>query len=113
MSISTSGDSATEVDQTRRNGRLLLRAGVPVTLRCSSEGSRPPAVIFWYKDGEDMSTSAKIESSVVEDSTETANNSWPSTLSTLEFIPRPEDDGKRVICRAENPAIANSYVRCE
>ncbi|XP_022704270.1 hemicentin-2-like isoform X1 [Varroa jacobsoni] len=69
-----------------------LSAGKSVTLECRASGSRPPAVIEWWKGGMRMNS--------------TSHNS----TSALTFVPTADDSGKHLSCRAENPLIANSRI---
>lgn len=69
-----------------------LSAGKPVTLRCRSAGSRPPAVVEWWKAGVRM------------------NATQANGTSALTFVPVSEDSGKQLSCRAENPLIAGSAI---
>ncbi|XP_028968200.1 hemicentin-1-like [Galendromus occidentalis] len=69
-----------------------LSAGKSVTLECTASGSRPPAVIEWWKGGTRM------------------NSTSHNGTSTLTFVPSAEDSSKHLSCRAENPLIANSRI---
>lgn len=69
-----------------------LSAGKSVTLECRASGSRPPAVIEWWKGGMRM------------------NSTSHNGTSALTFIPAADDSGKHLSCRAENPLIANSRI---
>ncbi|KAF4525671.1 hypothetical protein B566_EDAN010660 [Ephemera danica] len=64
---------------------------------CESAGSRPPAVITWYK--------GKRQLRRVKE--ETREN---STVSELSFVPSTDDDGKYVTCRAENPNVTGAFL---
>ncbi|XP_077564042.1 neural cell adhesion molecule 2-like [Haemaphysalis longicornis] len=70
-----------------------LSAGKPVTLRCRSTGSRPPAVIEWWKSGVRLNASSQA-----------------SSISDLTFAPTSEDSGKQLSCRAENALIPGSAI---
>ncbi|CAO1368871.1 unnamed protein product [Diamesa hyperborea] len=61
-------------------------------VQCESSGSRPNAIITWYK-GKRQLRRAKDE---------ILTN---TTKSVLNFVPTTEDDGKSITCRAENPKI--------
>ncbi|XP_037515885.1 nephrin isoform X1 [Rhipicephalus sanguineus] len=69
-----------------------LSAGKAVTLRCLSAGSRPPAVVEWWKAGVRM------------------NATQVNGTSALTFVPVSEDSGKQLSCRAENPLIGGSAI---
>ncbi|XP_071454107.1 neural cell adhesion molecule 1-like [Hetaerina americana] len=64
---------------------------------CESAGSRPPAVITWYKGKRQLRR-------VKEEARENA------TVSELSFTPTTDDDGKHVTCRAENPNVTGAYL---
>ncbi|XP_022658040.1 uncharacterized protein LOC111249032 isoform X4 [Varroa destructor] len=71
-----------------------LSVGVTAELVCSSSGSRPPAILSWWKGDKQL---------------QATKEDFPKgglSTSTLSFAPEPEDDGKVLVCRAENPAIA-------
>uniref|UniRef100_A0A1B0DNE5 Uncharacterized protein n=1 Tax=Phlebotomus papatasi TaxID=29031 RepID=A0A1B0DNE5_PHLPP len=57
-------------------------------MTCVSTGSRPNAIITWYKD-------------------DVLNN---TTRSELIFVPSTEDDGKSITCRAENPNVNGLFL---
>ncbi|XP_022645893.1 uncharacterized protein LOC111243887 isoform X2 [Varroa destructor] len=119
---------------------LTLSAGVPVRLQCSSSGSRPPAVIQWFKGDERINATksfnvspnpttgiavSRLKTPEEEIAGPSSANSreaaatpakyrinlspadepWRQTLSTIELIPSPDDDGKQLVCRAENPSM--------
>ncbi|XP_022698048.1 nephrin-like isoform X2 [Varroa jacobsoni] len=69
-----------------------LSAGKAVTLECRSSGSRPPALIEWWKGGIRMNSTSHNDTSV------------------LTFVPTAEDSGKHLSCRAENSFISNSRI---
>nr|XP_031831154.1 hemicentin-1-like isoform X2 [Nomia melanderi] len=68
-------------------------------VECRTSGSRPEAVITWWKANKEIKKMA--QSYVLE------NN---QTLSVLSFVPSIDDDGKYLTCRAENPSIPNSAL---
>ncbi|KAL1502267.1 hypothetical protein ABEB36_007433 [Hypothenemus hampei] len=59
---------------------------------CESAGSRPAAIITWYKGKRQLRRTKE----------ETREN---VTISELSFVPTTEDDGKSITCRAENPNV--------
>ncbi|XP_044744412.1 nephrin-like isoform X1 [Coccinella septempunctata] len=71
-----------------------LSAGRRYDLLCQSSGSRPPASITWWKNGQRL-----------ERTKDTTSNDGNTTTSTLSFIPKKEDDGKYLSCRAENKVM--------
>ncbi|XP_065084248.1 protein turtle homolog A-like [Ochlerotatus camptorhynchus] len=68
-------------------------------LACESVGSKPNAVITWYK--------GKRSFKKQKDPGMNYNN---TTRSQLNFIPSTEDDGKLITCRAENPNVTGLYL---
>ncbi|KAJ3638861.1 hypothetical protein MTP99_002191 [Tenebrio molitor] len=68
-----------------------LSAGRRYDLLCQSSGSRPPAILTWRKNGQRLEKAKK-----------TTSNDGNTTTSTLSFVPRKEDDGKYLSCKAEN-----------
>ncbi|XP_076324835.1 neural cell adhesion molecule 1-like [Tachypleus tridentatus] len=75
-----------------------LSADKEVDLTCTSNGSRPPAKITWWKDKRQMQNT--------RDSTSRAGVS----TSILTFVPSVGDNEKLLSCRAENPLIPNSAI---
>ncbi|ERL85566.1 hypothetical protein D910_02985 [Dendroctonus ponderosae] len=69
-----------------------LSSGISQTIRCETSGSYPPAKLTWLLDGK------AIRNSVV---TEEETNSF--TVSILTLMVSAEDDGKILVCRADNP----------
>ncbi|XP_058467805.1 titin [Malaya genurostris] len=68
-------------------------------IECKSSGSRPEAVISWWKGSRQLKRLSK-------NFAETGNQS----LSVLSFTPTVDDDGKYLTCRAENPLIPDSAI---
>ncbi|XP_044730222.1 neural cell adhesion molecule 1 [Chrysoperla carnea] len=68
-------------------------------VECRTSGSRPEAVITWWKGNHQIKRMAK-------NFAEAGNQS----LSILAFTPTIEDDGKYLTCRAENPLIPESAL---
>ncbi|XP_066996078.2 nephrin [Anabrus simplex] len=73
-----------------------LSAGRRYDLLCQSSGSRPPASITWWRNGQRL-----------EKTKETTSNDGNTTTSTLSFNASKEDAGKYLSCRAENPVISS------
>ncbi|XP_049814005.1 hemicentin-1-like [Schistocerca nitens] len=71
-----------------------LSAGRRYDLLCQSSGSRPPARITWWLNGQRQQHS-KLTTSV----------DGNTTTSTLSFVPSKEDDGRFLACQAENPNV--------
>ncbi|XP_017784081.1 PREDICTED: hemicentin-1-like isoform X2 [Nicrophorus vespilloides] len=68
-------------------------------VECRTTGSRPEAVITWWKGSRPVKKLAKNFSE--------QNN---QSLSILTFEPVIDDDGKYLTCRAENPSISDSAL---
>ncbi|XP_043258018.1 hemicentin-1-like [Colletes gigas] len=68
-------------------------------VECRTSGSRPAAVITWWKGEKQINKMAQ--------NYELENN---QSLSILSFVPSIDDDGKYLACRAENPAIPGSIL---
>ncbi|XP_065168028.1 nephrin isoform X3 [Atheta coriaria] len=73
-----------------------LSAGRRYDLLCQSSGSRPPATITWWKNGQRL-----------DKTKETTSIDGNITTSTLSFIASKEDDGKYLSCRAENKILSS------
>lgn len=63
---------------------------------CESSGSRPNAIITWYK-GKRQLKRAREETFVNR------------TKSILNFVPTTEDDKKTITCRGESPFFFSFY----
>ncbi|XP_055324788.1 protein turtle [Sitodiplosis mosellana] len=86
------------------NIRLLgahqpLSAGKRYDLLCQSAGSRPPAVITWWRDGQRL-----------EKTTETLSSDGNQTTSTLSITLSRADSGRYLSCRAYNPALQSETL---
>uniref|UniRef100_A0A1B0CH19 Ig-like domain-containing protein n=1 Tax=Lutzomyia longipalpis TaxID=7200 RepID=A0A1B0CH19_LUTLO len=66
-------------------------------ITCQSSGSRPNAIITWYKGKRQLRRTRD----------DVLNN---TTLSELSFVPSTEDDGKSITCRAENPNVNGLFL---
>ncbi|KAL5284444.1 hypothetical protein ACFFRR_006630 [Megaselia abdita] len=82
------------------NIRLLgshqaLSAGHRYDLLCQSAGSRPPAMITWWQDGQRL-----------EKTTETTSSDGNQTTSTLSITLSRTDAGKYLSCQAYNKAFS-------
>ncbi|XP_023245527.1 synaptogenesis protein syg-2 [Copidosoma floridanum] len=75
-----------------------LKAGERYEVECETTGSKPPAVITWYKGRRPLIH--------VKGTMNTENR----TISRVEFVPGVDDDGKSVTCRAENPNVTGLYL---
>ncbi|XP_024935919.1 hemicentin-1 isoform X2 [Cephus cinctus] len=68
-------------------------------IECVSSGSRPEPVITWWKGTHQVKHMAR-------NFAESPNE----TRSVLSYVPTIVDDGKFLICRAENPVVPNSAL---
>ncbi|RWS28955.1 hemicentin-2-like protein [Leptotrombidium deliense] len=76
-----------------------LSAGKRVELRCQSRGSRPAAVVTWWKG-------SKRLQHVTEDTSSHEN----VTISSVHFTPSIEDNGKMLSCRADHSILPDSAL---
>ncbi|KAJ0182176.1 hypothetical protein K1T71_002898 [Dendrolimus kikuchii] len=72
----------------------VLTAERRYEVACESAGSRPPAVITWYKGKRQLKRITE----------ELRDN---MTVSVMSFVPTLDDDGKPITCRAENPNVTS------
>ncbi|XP_063706128.1 uncharacterized protein LOC134835187 [Culicoides brevitarsis] len=77
----------------------FISADKQIDVECKSSGSKPEAMITWYKGNKQLKRMSKNFS-------EQGNQS----LSVLTFTPAMEDDGKYLTCRAENPVVPDSII---
>ncbi|RZF47471.1 hypothetical protein LSTR_LSTR007398, partial [Laodelphax striatellus] len=68
-------------------------------LLCQSSGSRPPAKVTWWRNGQRL-----------EGTKETTSNDGNTTTSTLTFIFNKEDAGRNLSCRSENPVLSSEVL---
>ncbi|XP_054746887.1 uncharacterized protein LOC129252242 [Anastrepha obliqua] len=68
-------------------------------IECKSSGSKPPAVITWWRNNKQLKKFTK-----------NFNEPDNQSLSILTFTPTREDDGKYLTCRAENQFIEGSTI---
>ncbi|XP_044574365.1 neural cell adhesion molecule 2-like isoform X1 [Cotesia glomerata] len=71
-------------------------------LVCATSGSRPPALVTWWRDGQRLN-----------DSNETTSNDGNVTTSVLSFVPSKSDAGRHLSCRAENPIMGMGPIEDE
>ncbi|XP_057374679.1 nephrin-like isoform X2 [Daphnia carinata] len=76
------------------SSRQPLSSGKKYELTCQTTGSRPSPKVTWWKDGH-----------LLRHSQETQYDGGNVTLSQLAVQLTPEDDGKKLVCRAENPVL--------
>ncbi|GIY83557.1 nephrin [Caerostris darwini] len=77
----------------------VLTAGETLELNCQSEGSKPPAQITWTKGTESV-THLAIH-----------NVYGRISVSSLTITIVPEDNGKKLVCRAQNPQLPESALQ--
>ena len=82
------------------NERRPLSADNTVQLHCHSNGSRPAAILHWYKGVE------RLRSSKTRHSPD-GNTSY----STLNFTPSLSDMGTMLSCSGENPLIPSATIQ--
>ncbi|KAL3287263.1 hypothetical protein HHI36_001739 [Cryptolaemus montrouzieri] len=80
-----------------RNTVTPLVADKRYDVICESAGSRPAAIITWYKGKRQLRrTKDEARENV--------------TISELSFVPTTDDDGKFITCRAENPNVTGLFL---
>ncbi|XP_012275792.1 hemicentin-1 [Orussus abietinus] len=67
-------------------------------IECRSTGSRPPAVLTWWRGSRQLKTAVK-------NFQETG-----ASVSVVQWTPSVEDEGKHLICRAENPQLPEASI---
>ncbi|XP_053984248.1 hemicentin-2-like [Hylaeus volcanicus] len=81
------------------NKRAHLSALRTYEIECISSGSRPKAVITWWKGSHHVKDMAR---NFLDD---------PNvTRSILSYVPTVQDDGKNLTCRAENTVVPDSAL---
>ncbi|CAD7086100.1 unnamed protein product [Hermetia illucens] len=65
---------------------------------CESTGSRPAAIITWYKGKRQL---RRTKDDIMYNNT---------SRSELSFVPTTDDDGKHLTCRAENPNVNGLFL---
>ncbi|XP_014205772.1 nephrin-like [Copidosoma floridanum] len=78
---------------------MSVKADKKYKVECRSTGSRPAAVITWWKANKR-----------IDNQTETYTPGNNQSLSILSFVPSIKDNGAYLTCRAENPNITNSAL---
>ncbi|TGZ54848.1 Kin of IRRE-like protein 1 [Temnothorax longispinosus] len=93
-------------------GNESLLAGKRYDVECETAGSRPPAVITWYKGRRRQLKHTTIKTIILLNFLDGSQEerSENRTVSTVEFEPGVEDDGKSITCRAENPNVTGLFV---
>ncbi|XP_035726094.1 hemicentin-1-like isoform X4 [Vespa mandarinia] len=80
----------------KRNHISALRT---YEIECASSGSRPEAIITWWKGTHQVKHMARNFA-----------DSPNITRSVLSYVPTIEDEGKYLTCRAENPVVPDSAL---
>ncbi|XP_020708442.2 hemicentin-2-like isoform X2 [Athalia rosae] len=80
------------------NKGKIVSAGKKYEVECKSTGSRPPAVLSWWRGSKPLKKTAKI---VQEGGT---------TISIVQWTPNADDEGKHLVCRAENPRLPEAGI---
>lgn len=76
----------------------ILSAGKKYETRCQSTGSKPPAVLTWWKASKQLKRTIR---NFQEDGT---------SVSVLQWTPSIEDEGKFLVCRATNPKLQDTGI---
>ncbi|PRD30156.1 UNVERIFIED_CONTAM: cadm4 [Trichonephila clavipes] len=77
-----------------------LKVGDDLRLDCETSGSRPPAKIAWW-----------IDNKLVQNEKQSFFTNRNVTYSSIHLSPGMDDNGKIVICKAENPALPHSDMQ--
>ncbi|XP_068209109.1 uncharacterized protein [Palaemon carinicauda] len=78
----------------------VLWAGERADVECHVWGSRPPPSVVWWLGPQMIPTTQSI---VLDEGNE--------TISVLNFIPTPRDDGNMLICQATNEKLPDQAVQ--
>ncbi|XP_063994020.1 neural cell adhesion molecule 2-like [Diachasmimorpha longicaudata] len=84
------------------NANKPLSANKHYELTCETYGSRPPATITWWWNGEHLKSSH-----------DTTTHDANITKSFLSFTPSKGDTGRRLSCRAENRELSMGPIEDE
>ncbi|XP_015109252.1 hemicentin-1 isoform X1 [Diachasma alloeum] len=76
----------------------IVSAAKKYEIKCRSTGSKPPAELTWWKGSKLLKKGVK---NLQDGST---------SESVLQWYPSHEDDGKYLICRAENPRLPKATI---
>lgn len=79
------------------NGSIPLVADKKYEIHCQTGGSRPEASITWFKGKKPLKRTKDFSKENV-------------TVSILNFVPSVEDNGKTLLCRAENPNVSGLFL---
>ncbi|KAF7397237.1 hypothetical protein HZH68_008459 [Vespula germanica] len=82
-----------------RDANQPLSAGKRYELVCRTSGSRPPAIVTWWRNGQRL-----------VDSKETTSSDGNTTSSVLSFMATKADAGRHLSCRAENSITGSAPI---
>ena len=90
-----------------------LVANKESSLECRCQGSRPAPIFRWFVDDREVDN---LEGNSV---TLEKKDEW--TSSVIKFVPKPDDNGKYMVCKASNEYYPNQIkedgyiinVQCE
>lgn len=71
-----------------------------MTINCESSGSKPPALLSWWRGAN------RLEEGAIEEVTTDGNR----TVSTLQFVPSVEDNNRVLSCRADHSVLSDSAL---
>ncbi|XP_035231183.1 nephrin-like isoform X2 [Stegodyphus dumicola] len=77
-----------------------LKVGDSLRLDCETSGSRPAAKIVWWMDNK-----------ILQNEKQSFFTNRNVTYSSINLSPGVDDNGKVVICKAENPALPHSDMQ--
>ncbi|XP_076310494.1 neural cell adhesion molecule 2-like isoform X2 [Tachypleus tridentatus] len=77
--------------------RTPLLTGREIEVTCESQGSLPPAEVTWWMEGEELKESRKSLTNKI-------------TTSHVTVKLTKEDNGKELVCRAQNPRLSESAL---
>ncbi|XP_024886756.1 neural cell adhesion molecule 2-like [Temnothorax curvispinosus] len=81
------------------DGNRPLSAGKKYDLVCTTSGSRPPASVTWWRNGQRL-----------VDSKETTSADGNTTTSVLSFMATKADAGRHLSCQAENRIMGTAPI---
>lgn len=82
---------------------LKLSAGSKAEFQCQTIGSRPAAQISWWLGTERLSSNVR----------DSVNEDGNATISTIIFVPGVDDNGKTLMCRADNLPMPQTTLNDE
>ncbi|GBM14903.1 hypothetical protein AVEN_213253-1 [Araneus ventricosus] len=86
-----------------------LKVGDDLRLDCQTFGSRPKAKIVWWIDNKLIQN--EKQSFFIQSSGRINGPERNVTYSSIHLSPGIDDNGKVVICKAENPALPHSDIQ--